>query len=147
LYRFKESQLEVFLVHPGGPFWSKKDEGTWSISKGEYEEGEDPWVSDRLRLCHLFSAFLFTSSKVFHCYQIGYLLAGRIFDRYLLPWIDNQKISRPAGNTYTLPLGEWPYVMATENFFLFSFVSKFFFKNMSDAYNLNKTPNADRLFL
>jgi predicted NUDIX family NTP pyrophosphohydrolase len=43
LYRFKNSQLEVFLVHPGGPFWSKKDEGAWSIPKGEYEEGEDPF--------------------------------------------------------------------------------------------------------
>jgi predicted NUDIX family NTP pyrophosphohydrolase len=43
LYRFKDSQLEVFLVHPGGPFWSKKDEGAWSITKGEYEEGEDPF--------------------------------------------------------------------------------------------------------
>jgi predicted NUDIX family NTP pyrophosphohydrolase len=43
LYRFKDSQLEVFLVHPGGPFWSKKNEGAWSIPKGEYEEGEDPF--------------------------------------------------------------------------------------------------------
>lgn len=34
--------LEVFLVHPGGPFWSKKDFGAWSIPKGEYAEGEDP---------------------------------------------------------------------------------------------------------
>jgi predicted NUDIX family NTP pyrophosphohydrolase len=33
---------EVLLVHPGGPFWAKKDLGAWSIPKGEYEEGEDP---------------------------------------------------------------------------------------------------------
>jgi predicted NUDIX family NTP pyrophosphohydrolase len=33
--------LEVFLVHPGGPFWAKKDAGAWSIPKGEYSEGED----------------------------------------------------------------------------------------------------------
>jgi predicted NUDIX family NTP pyrophosphohydrolase len=33
---------EVLLVHPGGPFWAKKDAGAWSIPKGEYEEGEDP---------------------------------------------------------------------------------------------------------
>jgi predicted NUDIX family NTP pyrophosphohydrolase len=32
----------VFLVHPGGPFWAKKESGCWSIPKGEYEEGEDP---------------------------------------------------------------------------------------------------------
>jgi predicted NUDIX family NTP pyrophosphohydrolase len=40
LYRFTPS-LEIFLVHPGGPFWAKKDEGAWSIPKGEFEE-EDP---------------------------------------------------------------------------------------------------------
>lgn len=34
--------LEVFLVHPGGPFWAKKDDGSWSIPKGEFEPGEDP---------------------------------------------------------------------------------------------------------
>jgi predicted NUDIX family NTP pyrophosphohydrolase len=33
--------LEVLLVHPGGPYWAKKDEGAWSIPKGEYEESED----------------------------------------------------------------------------------------------------------
>ena len=41
MYRQKE-ELEVFLVHPGGPFWAKKDEGAWSVPKGEYAEGEDP---------------------------------------------------------------------------------------------------------
>jgi predicted NUDIX family NTP pyrophosphohydrolase len=33
---------EVLLVHPGGPFWSRKDDGAWSIPKGEYGDGEDP---------------------------------------------------------------------------------------------------------
>jgi predicted NUDIX family NTP pyrophosphohydrolase len=33
---------EVLLVHPGGPFWARKDEGAWSIPKGEYEDGDDP---------------------------------------------------------------------------------------------------------
>lgn len=42
LYRFRKGNLEVFLVHPGGPFWVSKDTGAWSIPKGEYEEGEDP---------------------------------------------------------------------------------------------------------
>ena len=41
MYRRLEAGLEVFLVHPGGPFWAKKDHGAWSIPKGEYEEGED----------------------------------------------------------------------------------------------------------
>lgn len=43
MYRVRESALEVFLVHPGGPFWAKKDAGAWSIPKGEFEEGEDPF--------------------------------------------------------------------------------------------------------
>jgi predicted NUDIX family NTP pyrophosphohydrolase len=43
LYRRRHGSLEVFLVHPGGPFWARKDEGAWSIPKGEFEEGEDPF--------------------------------------------------------------------------------------------------------
>ena len=42
MYRGQGSKLEVLLVHPGGPFWAKKDLGAWSIPKGEYAEGEDP---------------------------------------------------------------------------------------------------------
>jgi predicted NUDIX family NTP pyrophosphohydrolase len=42
VYRFKGGNLEVFLVHPGGPFWSKKDDGSWSIPKGEYPPTEKP---------------------------------------------------------------------------------------------------------
>jgi predicted NUDIX family NTP pyrophosphohydrolase len=34
--------VEVLIVHPGGPYWAKKDAGAWSIPKGEYEEGDDP---------------------------------------------------------------------------------------------------------
>jgi predicted NUDIX family NTP pyrophosphohydrolase len=41
VYRRREDGVEVFLVHPGGPFWAKKDEGSWSIPKGEFEEGEE----------------------------------------------------------------------------------------------------------
>jgi predicted NUDIX family NTP pyrophosphohydrolase len=40
MYRKSGSVLEVFLVHPGGPFWLKKDEGAWSIPKGLIDEGE-----------------------------------------------------------------------------------------------------------
>ena len=42
MYRRRDGQLEVFLVHPGGPFWVKKDLGAWSICKGEYAESELP---------------------------------------------------------------------------------------------------------
>jgi predicted NUDIX family NTP pyrophosphohydrolase len=42
LHRLHGSEIEVFLVHPGGPFWAKKDAGAWSMPKGEFEAGEDP---------------------------------------------------------------------------------------------------------
>ena len=41
LYRGPAGQREVFLVHPGGPYWAKKDEGAWSVPKGLVEPGED----------------------------------------------------------------------------------------------------------
>ncbi|HVQ52620.1 MAG TPA: NUDIX domain-containing protein [Mycobacterium sp.] len=43
LYRVTDGGVEVLIGHPGGPFWARKDEGAWSIPKGEYVEGEDPW--------------------------------------------------------------------------------------------------------
>lgn len=42
MFRRRNSEIEVFLVHPGGPYWSKKDLGAWSIPKGEYLAGEEP---------------------------------------------------------------------------------------------------------
>jgi len=42
LYRKVCGSMEVFLVHPGGPFWANKDDGAWSIPKGEFDEGEEP---------------------------------------------------------------------------------------------------------
>ncbi len=43
MFRFRAGALEVFLVHPGGPFWERKDLGAWSIPKGEFEPGEEPF--------------------------------------------------------------------------------------------------------
>ena len=42
LYRKHKGEIEVFLVHPGGPYWAKKDQGAWTIPKGEYERAEEP---------------------------------------------------------------------------------------------------------
>jgi predicted NUDIX family NTP pyrophosphohydrolase len=47
MYRWRDTALEVFLVHPGGPFWAKKDLGAWTIPKGEYAIGEDPLTAAR----------------------------------------------------------------------------------------------------
>src|SRR5262249_16386577 len=47
LYRIRTGALEVFLVHPGGPYWRDKDAGAWSIPKGEIEGGADPLATAR----------------------------------------------------------------------------------------------------
>ncbi|MBL27407.1 MAG: NUDIX hydrolase, partial [Rhodospirillaceae bacterium] len=50
LYRRREDGPEVFLVHPGGPFWSNKDAGAWSIPKGEPAAGEDLLIAARRKM-------------------------------------------------------------------------------------------------
>jgi predicted NUDIX family NTP pyrophosphohydrolase len=47
LYRMPNNELQVFLVHPGGPYFVKKDDGAWSIPKGEFTDDEDPQVAAR----------------------------------------------------------------------------------------------------
>ncbi len=47
VYRAVAGVLELLIVHPGGPFWARKDDGAWSIPKGEYTQDEDPWVAAR----------------------------------------------------------------------------------------------------
>jgi predicted NUDIX family NTP pyrophosphohydrolase len=42
MYRRRGTRIEVFLVHPGGPFWARKDRNAWSIPKGEIDPGEEP---------------------------------------------------------------------------------------------------------
>jgi predicted NUDIX family NTP pyrophosphohydrolase len=47
MYRWRAGEPEVLLVHPGGPYWAKKDDGAWSLPKGEHEAGEDPLAAAR----------------------------------------------------------------------------------------------------
>lgn len=47
LYRASRGAIEVLLVHPGGPFWARKDDGAWSIPKGEFDDGEAPLAAAR----------------------------------------------------------------------------------------------------
>src|SRR5436190_7752588 len=42
LYRFRDGEPEVLIIHPGGPFWKNKDLGAWSVPKGEIEPGHEP---------------------------------------------------------------------------------------------------------
>ncbi len=50
LYRKNKDELEVFLVHPGGPFWAKKEIGAWSVPKGEFEDEEDALTAAKREL-------------------------------------------------------------------------------------------------
>jgi predicted NUDIX family NTP pyrophosphohydrolase len=50
MYRGAGPRLELLLVHPGGPFWARKDLGAWSIPKGEYAGGEDPLAAAQREL-------------------------------------------------------------------------------------------------
>lgn len=45
MYRIRDGRLEVLIVHPGGPFWAKRDAGSWSIPKGEVEAGEEEFAA------------------------------------------------------------------------------------------------------
>jgi predicted NUDIX family NTP pyrophosphohydrolase len=47
MFRKLMNELQVFLVHPGGPLWAKKDKGAWTIPKGEFDEDENPLVAAR----------------------------------------------------------------------------------------------------
>lgn len=47
LYRRTAGELQVLLAHPGGPFWTKRDVGAWTLPKGEIDEGEDPYAAAR----------------------------------------------------------------------------------------------------
>ena len=44
MYRFRNGNIEIFLVHPGGPYWAKKDKGAWSIPKGEINDIINKWL-------------------------------------------------------------------------------------------------------
>jgi predicted NUDIX family NTP pyrophosphohydrolase len=45
VYRTRDGVVEVLIAHPGGPFWARRDDGAWSIPKGEYADGDDPWAA------------------------------------------------------------------------------------------------------
>ncbi|NJO23656.1 MAG: NUDIX domain-containing protein [Sphingomonadales bacterium] len=63
LYRRSGSTVEVLLVHPGGPFWAKKDDGAWSIPKGTYKADEDPLAAAKREFTEETGADLATVMK------------------------------------------------------------------------------------
>jgi predicted NUDIX family NTP pyrophosphohydrolase len=78
LYRTRDGIVEVLIAHPGGPFWSRKDDGVWSIPKGEYADGDDPWEAARREFAE----------------EIGLALPGG-------PRIDLGPLKQPSGKVVT----------------------------------------------
>jgi predicted NUDIX family NTP pyrophosphohydrolase len=100
VYRIINKELQVLLVHPGGPFWSKKDAGAWSIPKGILEENEDP---------------LETAKREFK-EETGFNIKGKFIElgqlkqpsrKIIYAWAieGNFDVSKLKSNTFAL---EWP---------------------------------------
>ncbi len=101
LFRHAGEDLEVLLVHPGGPFWAKRDEGAWSIPKGECEEGEDP----RAAAWREFGEELGTPAPEGDPLELGEVRqkAGKIVVAWAIAGdLDPEQIT---SNTFTM---EWP---------------------------------------
>jgi predicted NUDIX family NTP pyrophosphohydrolase len=75
MFRLKEGELEVLLVHPGGPYFQKKDDGAWTIPKGEPTEGED----------------LLTRAKIEFEEELGIAASG--------DWLDLGSVEQKGGKT------------------------------------------------
>jgi predicted NUDIX family NTP pyrophosphohydrolase len=101
LFRHVGSDLEVLLVHPGGPFWATRDVGSWSIPKGECEEGEDP----RATAWREFAEELGTPAPQGEALELGEVRqkAGKIVVAWAIAGdLDPEHIT---SNTFTM---EWP---------------------------------------
>lgn len=100
MYRFREERLEVFLVHPGGPFWAKKDDGAWSIPKGEFEESENPLKAAKREF---FEETGLRVEQVLHELAPLQQPSGKVVHAWLAPGdCDPQAIK---SNTFSI---EWP---------------------------------------
>jgi predicted NUDIX family NTP pyrophosphohydrolase len=100
MYRFREGVAEVFLVHPGGPFWSGKDAGAWSIPKGIIDAHEDALVAAKREFEEE------TGSKVsgdFTQLSSVKLKSGKV----LLAWAVNGDCDPSEIKSNTFPM-EWP---------------------------------------
>lgn len=102
VYRITTSRdIQVLLVHPGGPFFKKKDAGVWSVPKGEYEEGEDP-LQVALREFNEETGNTITADTFTELPQIK-ISSGKI----ITVWAVEQDISQPfiSSNLFEM---EWP---------------------------------------
>jgi predicted NUDIX family NTP pyrophosphohydrolase len=99
-YRWTEGGLEVFLVHMGGPFWARKDQGAWSIPKGEIEQGEEPLQAAKREFMEE-TGFILPDAPFFE------LTPRKSSGKLVLVWAIEGDFDPDAlqSNTFTL---EWP---------------------------------------
>ncbi len=108
MYRRIAAEVEVFLVHPGGPFWAKKDQGAWSIPKGEYNDDETPQAA-ALRELEEETGFRVSAGFVTQLLPLGEVKqkGGKLVTAFAIE-ITNASDFDPANlrcNTFAL---EWP---------------------------------------
>jgi predicted NUDIX family NTP pyrophosphohydrolase len=101
LYRQRDGKLEVLLVHPGGPFWQKKDDGAWSIPKGELTENEDGMEVARRE----FQEELGSAAPNGEAIPLGEVrqAGGKVVSAWGLP--GDLDVTRMTSNTFEI---EWP---------------------------------------
>src|SRR5947209_16378506 len=100
LHRIRDDERQVLLVHPGGPFWARKDAGAWSIPKGEYEPGEDAEAVARRE----FEEELGSPVPAARLTPLGELRAG---GKVLTVWAAEGDLDATACTSNTFEL-EWP---------------------------------------
>jgi predicted NUDIX family NTP pyrophosphohydrolase len=100
MYRWSDGVLEVFLVHPGGPFWAKKDEGAWSIPKGLVGEDEDKLEAAKREFAEE-TSFLPSGPWI----DLGEIRQKSGKNVYGWAFEGNCNSARVKSNTFTL---EWP---------------------------------------
>lgn len=101
MYRVLDGTVQVLIGHPGGPFWARKDDGAWSVPKGEYDETEDPWDAARREFAEEIGVALPDGPR------IGFAPlkqpSGKVLTVFAVE--GDLDVSAAVSNTFTL---EWP---------------------------------------
>jgi len=101
LHRVCDGVVEVLIGHPGGPFWARKDDGAWSIPKGEYEPGDDPWEAARREFAEELGAALPPGEPI--AFEPVKQPSGKVLTVFAVA--ADLDISAARSNTFTM---EWP---------------------------------------
>ena len=112
LYQLKNNTLKVLLVHPGGPFWAKKDIGVWSIPKGEFEESEDPLQAAKRETEEETGITVDAANESFLPLSPLKQKSGKVVFAWALEW--NEECGEIKSNLFEI---EWPPKSGKKQFF------------------------------